>query len=292
MKDPVPLSRFEKLALALGRFTNERALPKRFSQWWLTRPTLEWVKYTIGPRFHVDADGVDKLMESHPDRGVILVSNHRSFFDMYAIMLANFWRGTGWVERIFFPVRSNFFYEQPLGVLINMAIGGGSMYPPVFRDPAKAPLNQVAVDTVTQFLHEPGVIVGMHPEGTRNKGDDAYDMLPAQPGVGQMILSAKPIVVPVFINGLSNDFVGECVASVKGQRRERPIVMVIGDPLDYSAFTQSKPRAALYKKTADLCTDAIKALMPREKELRAKILSGEIGDDGSWLFNLPRYPRR
>ena len=40
--------------------------------------------------------------------------------------------------------------------------------------------------------------------GTRGKGDSPYELLPAHPGVGQIVLQARPIAVPVFVNGLPN----------------------------------------------------------------------------------------
>jgi 1-acyl-sn-glycerol-3-phosphate acyltransferase len=282
MSESVPLSRFEKWSLALARFTNERPLPKRLSHWFLSGPSTAWVKHAIGPRYYTA--GLERVLELRPDRGVIFVSNHRSFFDMYAIMLPLFVRRAAWVQRIFFPVRANFFYESPAGVLVNYAISGGSMYPPIFRDPAKASLNQVAVDKVVALLRSPGVLVGMHPEGTRNKGEDPYELLPAQPGVGQIMLNAKPIVIPIFINGLSNDFVKEIAATRTRSRRERAIVTVFGEPLDYGAMTTSKPRAALYKKTADLVSAKILALAAEERTLRAKIAAGELGDGPAWVM--------
>ncbi len=281
------LTRFERAALDLARFSNERALPKRFLHWFMTK-SVPWIKLTVGPRFYVD--GLERVHAMHPDRGILFVANHRSFFDMYVVMLAMFWRGPGWTRRMFFPVRANFFYEQPIGVLLNYAMGGGSMYPPIFRHPAKAPLNQQALDTVVRLLGEPGVLVGMHPEGTRNRGADPYALLPAQPGVGQMILGARPIVIPLFINGLSNDFLGDCRETYeKGIKRRKPVILVLGEPMDYAEFTTSKPRAALYKKTADRARDAIVACAARERALRAAILDNSLPDTApGWLYNQPR----
>jgi 1-acyl-sn-glycerol-3-phosphate acyltransferase len=235
-------------------------------------------------------DNVDKLRDLNPDRGVVLCANHRSFFDQYLIMLSIWEGGCKWPQRIYFPVRSNFFYDQPLGLFINMAVGGGVMYPPIFRDTAKASLNKEAVERIISFLKVPGNLVGMHPEGTRGKGPDPYEMLPAQPGVGQLVLQAKPIVLPVFINGLSNDFLGDVKLNFQRDiRRTNPVIITFGDPVDYAEFTQRPPRAALYKKTADFIRERILALRPRERELRAACLAGEIPDDHpSWFRNLRR----
>ena len=33
-----------------------------------------------------------------------------------------------------FPVRAPFFYDRPLGIVLNLIASGGCMWPPVFRD--------------------------------------------------------------------------------------------------------------------------------------------------------------
>ena len=294
MSDPAvtslrPLSRFERLALRLARYTNENALTKGALHWFMTQ-SVPWIRLTVGPRFYVE--GLERVHGMQPDRGIMFVANHRSFFDMYVVMLAMFWQGPAWTRRMFFPVRSNFFYEHSLGVLLNYLAGGGSMYPPIFRDPAKAALNQAALDTIVRMLAQPGTLVGMHPEGTRGKGPDPYQLLPAQPGVGQMILASKPmpIVIPLFINGLSNDFLGDCRDTYRPHiKRENPVILVFGEPIDFSDFAGQKPRAALYKKSADRTRTAILACAERERELRAGIVSHAIPDsDPGWLYNIPR----
>jgi 1-acyl-sn-glycerol-3-phosphate acyltransferase len=129
-------------------------------------------------------------------------------------------------------------------------------------------------------------MVGLHPEGTRNQGDP-YKLLPAQPGIGQIVLKSKPLVVPVFINGLSNDFVGSLRSSFRpGAKREDPIIICFGNPVDYDEFLGSKPRAALYKRCADKIARGIADTGQREKQLRAAITSGEIPfSDPNWLWH-------
>ena len=232
-------------------------------------------------------EGLDELLELSPPRGVLLVSNHRSFFDQYVLLTAVYMGPVPWAKRLYFPVRSNFFYDNPAGLLVNMAVAGGAMYPPVYREADRRTLNDEALDEISQILQEPGSIVGIHPEGTRGKGDDPYKLLPAQPGVGKMALAAQPTVLPLFINGLSNDFVqGMKLGLVPSARRTDPIIAVFGKPIDYSEFSKEKPRPTLYKKCADLFMKEIGKLGEREKELRAQALDGSIGDDDPrWLYN-------
>jgi 1-acyl-sn-glycerol-3-phosphate acyltransferase len=280
------LSRMEKTALALGRFANEHPLAKRLQFLFLENLSQPWVKAAIARRVYTE--NLHKLLHLAPDRGVLLASNHRTFFDLWLAMLPLFHNKCAWLEKVFFPVRSTFFYESPAGLLINFAIGGGAMYPPIFRDPRKAARNEKALDRISKFLADPGVLVGIHPEGTRNKGDDPYTLLPAQPGVGQIALRAAPIVIPMFVNGLSN-VVAESVlpAWTPGGRNANPVVIVYGDPIEYSDLASKKPRLALYKNLSDRIHSAIVTLGQREREVRQGIVSGAI-DDGhpGWLIPL------
>jgi 1-acyl-sn-glycerol-3-phosphate acyltransferase len=237
-------------------------------------------------------DNIDWLIAPPSDRGVVFACNHRSFFDSYLYLFALYSSGANWPRKLYFPVRSDFFYDRPLGVMVNLAMGGGCMYPPIYRDRGKRSLNTDALDRVSTFLQTPHSLVGLHPEGTRNQGDP-YELLPAQPGIGQIVLKSKPLVVPVFVNGLSNDFFGSLRTSFEpAAKREHPIIICYGDPVDYDEFLASKPRAALYKRCADKITDAISQLGERERRLRADISSGAIPlSDPHWLWHGPDETR-
>jgi 1-acyl-sn-glycerol-3-phosphate acyltransferase len=286
------LSRIEKLAMAVGRLTNESDRAK-WAQWrYLNVLTKAVVGGAVGRRLYVD--GIDWMLDYQPDRGVVQAANHRSFFDQYVAMLAYHRLGVPWARKMFFPVRSNFFYEKPLGVFVNLLIGAGTMYPPVFRDPAKAELTKEGVNRVIELLQQPGTFVGVHPEGTRGKGPDPYELLPAQPGVGQIVLQAKPIVIPLFINGLPKDdaISGTMENYSRGIRQRNPCILVFGRPVDYSALSVQKPRAALYKKCSDLIMEEIRKLGERERDIRAACVAGDIDDaDPGWLDNRVRARR-
>lgn len=279
------LSPLERATLEFGRFTNERPIPKRLQTAFLRAVTKTWVYPAIGPRVYVD--NVEWFANLEPDRGVVIVSNHRSFFDLYIVMLVLFNYHADWIERVSFPVRANFFYETRLGAVMNLLISGYSMYPPLYRDRNKAALNKDSVERIVQSLQTPGTLVGLHPEGTRNKGTDPYTLLPAQPGVGQIVLQAKPLVVPLFVNGLPNDIrLGIAATYEPNARRDNPVIVTFGEPLDYAEFTKKKPRAALYKRCADKMNQAILSLSDHERELRAACANGDIDDEHpNWLRN-------
>jgi hypothetical protein len=42
-------------------------------------------------------------------------------------------------------------------------------------------IQQVSLSVLVELLQKPGNVIGFHPEGTRNNGDDPYHLLPAQP---------------------------------------------------------------------------------------------------------------
>jgi 1-acyl-sn-glycerol-3-phosphate acyltransferase len=285
------LSRFEKLAVELGRRTNEAPLGKALQTSWLRGVSYGWVRPAIGRRVLVE--GLEDLFALHPERGVLFVANHRSFFDQYVILLACFGARVPWVERLYFPVRANFFYERPLGVFVNYFVSGGAMYPPIFRQKERRELNDVALAKAVKFLDEPGSIVGLHPEGTRGKGPDPYELLPAQPGVGKIALLANPLIIPWWINGLGNNIVDDVRVNFTADvRTTKPVIAIVGKPLDISDLATQKPRPTLYKKCADRLLAASAALAPREKELRAQALAGEIPDDDPrWLtsWNPPKF---
>lgn len=207
----------------------------------------------------LDVGGLEHMFELRPEQGVIICSNHRSFFDMYVIAAVLRTRKVPWVRDMFFPVRTPFFYEKWSGLAVNLLMGGGAMYPPIFRDTAKADLNKLSVDRIVEFLSRPGVVVGMHPEGTRGKGPDPMELLRAQPGVGQMALQSGAPVVPIWIEGLSNDMPRQ-IASNFGVGEARPIILRFGRPVDLSDLAAQRARATVYKRAADRILDAIREL--------------------------------
>jgi 1-acyl-sn-glycerol-3-phosphate acyltransferase len=246
-----------------------------------------WVRAAIAQR--ILTDGLEEAIALRPETGVMVVSNHRSFFDQYIMMLACFMGKAPWAKHLYFPVRANFFYDRPLGVIVNAAIAGGAMYPPIYRQAERRTLNDEALDRMVEIVQTPGNVVGMHPEGTRGKGPDPYQFLPAQPGVGKLALVGKPMVVPAFILGLGNNIAMDIAQNFSKQaRRDHAVIIVFGKPVDYSDLAAEKPRPTLYKKCADRFMAAIKALGDRQRELRAQVNAGEIADDDPrWLNNRP-----
>jgi 1-acyl-sn-glycerol-3-phosphate acyltransferase len=282
-----PLSRIERLALRFGELANEDPRGKWLQNRFLRGVSYVWVRAGIAHRMLVE--GLDDLIALHPGTGVMLVSNHRSFFDQYAMLLACYMGPVPWARRLYFPVRSNFFYDQPLGILVNAAVAGGAMYPPIYRQSDRRALNDDTLDRMVEIVRKPGNVLGMHPEGTRGKGPDPYSFLPAQPGVGKLALIAQPVVIPAFIHGLGNDAVADIRANFsRDARTTRAIILMFGDPIDYADLCVEKPRPTLYKKCADRFMAEVARLTTREKALRTALDAGQIPDDDPrWLANRP-----
>src|ERR1043166_8731607 len=121
----VPLSRIERLAIRFAELANEDPRGKWLQTRFLRGVSYVWVRAGIARRMLVE--GLDDLVALRPETGVMLVSNHRSFFDQYCMLLACYLGPVPWAKRLYFPVRSNFFYDQPLGLLVNAAVAGGAM---------------------------------------------------------------------------------------------------------------------------------------------------------------------
>jgi 1-acyl-sn-glycerol-3-phosphate acyltransferase len=283
----VPLSRLERFAVRFAELANEDRRGKWLQTRFLRGVSYVWVRAAIARRMFVE--GLDDLLGLRPETGVMLVSNHRSFFDQYAMLLACYMGPVPWAKHLYFPVRSNFFYDQPLGVVVNAVVAGGAMYPPIYRQTERRALNDDALERMVEIVRRPGNVLGMHPEGTRGKGPDPYTFLPAQPGAGKLALIAQPVVVPAFIHGLSNNALADIRANLRRDARSAsPIVLVFGAPVDYSDLCVEKPRPTLYKKCADRFMAEIGKLAVRERELRADLAAGRIGeDDPRWLDSRP-----
>ncbi len=222
-----------------------------------------WIHHCTKNLRHVH--GLERLPELDQDKSYILVSNHRSFFDLYVItghLVRN-----GLQHRIVFPVRANFFYDNPAGFVVNGIMSFFAMYPPIFRDRKRAALNLVSLEELSWLIRQGGTFVGIHPEGTRKKDDDPYTFLPAQPGVGRVIHSSRATVIPVFINGLINDLRRQVASNFDHTGRD--IHIVFGEPVDFGELLDKSGSPRTYKALAERCLEVIGELGQEEKRIRA-----------------------
>lgn len=210
--------------------------------------------------------GIENVETTDTDRPLILVANHRSFFDMYTVSSVLF-RRTRRPMNLYFPVRAKFFYTNPVGWIVNLVMGWWSMYPPFFREEGEAKKREFDKFSVRELLRlatdkSPNVI-GFHPEGKRNLNDDPYSFLPAQPGIGKVIYTARPQVIPVFIAGLGNDLPKQILGNWRGGEKVR---IWFGEPLDLNEFYERPDRKRTHKELGDHLMKQIAMLGEKDGE--------------------------
>lgn len=210
----------------------------------------------------------DKFTKIDPSRGVMLVANHRSFFDLFAIV-ARLFTLYGNHHAIFFPVRSTFFYDHPLGQCVNIPLAMGSMYPPIMRDPNRKIWNRFSTDLLVELLKNPRNMVGFHPEGTRSQTKDPYELLPAKPGAGELIYRARPNVVPVFLQGFPR-YAWPGFLHNRGLLKKDVLWahMVMGDPINLEEELSLPDSKETYLTISQKVMKVIGELAEEEKVIR------------------------
>ena len=191
---------------------------------------------------------------------------------MYVVSTTLF-RKTRWRKQLFFPVRGRFYYQNPVGMFVNLVMGWWSMYPPFFVTgknpiPEKRPFDKYSLRRLVQLCTEGGGnVIGFHPEGTRNKNDDPYTFLRPQPGVGRLIKDANPQVLPVFIAGLGNDLPKQVLGNWFGGDKIR---IHFGRQLDLTEFIAKKDQLRTYKEIGEFVMSKIADLGEADRALYAK----------------------
>ncbi|MFN3202053.1 MAG: lysophospholipid acyltransferase family protein [Bradymonadia bacterium] len=214
----------------LGALANEYPISKRLNGYFHRFFTDYWITAAAEREFI----GEHNLPR---DRAVLMVCNHRTFFDYY-LVASRMMKTWSPAPKIYFPVRSKFFYEKPLGGVVNATMSGYSMYPPIYRKDSKGldaesrkALNRYAVGRCVEILNgDQPAIIGFHPEGRRNESEDPYDLLPPKPGAGEIAHRARAAVVPVFIANVDSSFTEQVKKRFKPNAG--PVRIRFGEPLD------------------------------------------------------------
>jgi 1-acyl-sn-glycerol-3-phosphate acyltransferase len=262
------LSPFERFAFRLTWRMNRGAW-KRF--WTFCQRTLGagWIHVSTYNLMRVS--GHEHVEAASRERPLLLVANHRSFFDMYVVSTVLF-RGTSWRKQLFFPVRGRFFYDTLGGLFVNLLMGWWSMFPPFFAGGDNPKTEQREFDKFSMRLlaslarEGAGNVIGFHPEGTRNKAADPYSYLRPQPGVGKLIKDARPQVVPVFIAGLGNDLPKQVLGNWRGGEAVR---VRFGPALDLSEFYDKRDSARTYMEIAAFVMSKIAELGEQDRATQA-----------------------
>jgi 1-acyl-sn-glycerol-3-phosphate acyltransferase len=209
--------------------------------------------------------GLENIEQTDARKPLLLVANHRSFFDMYTVSSVLF-RQTKRPIKLFFPVRAKFFYDSPLGWFVNFVMGWFSMFPPFFREDREIKKREFDKFSMRKLIEicsgGAAHVIGFHPEGKRNLSEDAYSFLPAQPGIGKVIMLARPQVVPVFIAGLGNDLPKQILGNWRGGEKIR---IYFGAPIDLSEFYGKRDSLRTHKEIADFLMLKIGELAKKDK---------------------------
>jgi len=264
------LSFLERTLIAAVRRTFEPGLLSRALQFGQRTVGCGWIHHCTKHLRHVH--GYERLPQFDLGQSYILVANHRSFFDLYVVFGDLVHRGLQ--HRIVFPVRSSFFYDNPLGLFVNGVMSFFAMYPPLFRERKKALMNPLALEELAYLLRRGGMFAGIHPEGTRKRDDDPYSFLPAQRGVGKVIQDARVPVIPVFINGLINDLSRQVRSNF--DRTGQEIFVVFGAPIEFGDLLDQGKSPKVHQAISDRVMQAVSELGQEERKLRAARAGGSF----------------
>ncbi len=97
--------------------------------------------------------------------------------------------------------------------------------------------------------------------------DDAYNFLPAQPGIGKIIMASRPQIVPVFIAGLGNDLPKQIFGNWTGGEKVR---IWFGEPINLLEFYEKSDRLRTHKEIADFLMLKIGELGEKDREAFGK----------------------
>jgi 1-acyl-sn-glycerol-3-phosphate acyltransferase len=176
----------------------------------------------------------------HPERipeegGVILASNHQSYFDPPLVGICSH-RGVHYLAR---KTLLQWPFFGPLFPAMNVI--------PVDRDGN----DMAALKTVIRKIRQ-GEGVVLFPEGTRTRDGN---LQPAQAGVGLVIAKTGAPVVPMRIFGAYEAF-------PRGAKRVRlhPIRVVVGNPIHFSPEELAGADRETYRRLGQRVMDEIAAL--------------------------------
>ena len=257
------LSNVEKIGFRLADKMNRGAW-KRFWTFCQRHIGSLWIK--IATYNLMNVFGLENIEQTDARKPLLIVANHRSFFDMYTVSSVLF-RQTTRPIKLFFPVRAKFFYDSPLGWFVNFVMGWFSMFPPFFREDREVKKREFDKFSMRKLIEicsgGEAHVIGFHPEGKRNLSDDAYSFLPAQPGIGKVIMASRPQVVPIFIAGLGNDLPKQILGNWRGGEKIR---IYFGLPIDLSEFYEKRDSLRTHKEIADFLMQKIGELAEEDKK--------------------------
>ena len=231
----------------------------------------EVLQYTMGAIFirsvtarRTCVYGMEHVQGATLDRPLLLVANHRSYFDMFVVS-SEIYRQTGVRRHLYFPIMGTHYYQSLTGMLINSTIGFWTMFPPLFAKVTHKEIDRHSLETLVGLSSEgQGTMIGIHPEGGRNTNPDPYTFRRVQPGTGRIIHAGRPTVIPVFIVGLENTLWDQIAANWRGTS---PIRIHFGPPVDLTDMYGLPSKGSTYKTITDYVMDRVRDLMEQDRAI-------------------------
>jgi 1-acyl-sn-glycerol-3-phosphate acyltransferase len=255
------LSPFERRAFELVERMNRGAW-KRFWVFCQRQVNARWIGWLSRPQLEVF--GFEHVERTSGARPLLLVANHRTVFDLIVVTEVLFRRLDRPIQ-INFPIRGRGYYQSVSGVLTNFVAGFWAMYPPLFARPTHAAFDRYAVELLIGLCREgPGNVIGIHPEGGRNKDSDPYTFRKIQPGTGRIIHAARPQVIPVFVAGLSNSLPRQIANRWK---RREPIRVHFAPEPDLSSLLAMPAKGSTYKALTERVMEEVRRLAEQDRAL-------------------------
>lgn len=261
------LTGFDRFAVSSITALNKNPVTKYLSYLFTRYVSHQWIQAVVGRRLQIT--GREHVETLDPSKGVLIVANHRTMWDLYVgcstLLLLNDRR---W--RMYFPVKRTFFYTHPVGWLVNLGISAGGMWPPMTQTLDRQGHNAAGLVELTQVLAERGTLVGIHPEGTRNKSPDPLTFLRAKGGIGRVVKACDPevLVLPFYMDGLSDSLKLEFQRGFArpGPGREPPLRQVWGKPFPVSTIDRTQPPKVIARDLLQRVHDLGSSLPPAQPD--------------------------
>ena len=260
INDPLPpevcavLSPLERVSMEMALRMN-REPAKGLWTWCQSALGATWIRLVTGRLLRVH--GFEHVETSFARGPILLVANHRSYFDMF-VVASTLHRQLAGRKRFYFPVIGQYYYQSLVGLALNQVFAFWSMFPPLFALPTHSASDRYALDLLVELCARgPGSILGIHPEGGRNLDPDPYSFMRFQPGTGKIIHTARPIVIPTFIAGLDNNLPRQVKRNWTGGE---PIRVWFAPAMALEEYLALPSKGSTYKRITDAVMAEVRAL--------------------------------
>lgn len=231
------------------------------------RFVMEGLRSTFFPCARFDIEGVENIPRHGP---VILVGNHRSYFD--AVAMANVVRHSGRSVRFLgkkelfdIPLLGSFFAAAG-GIRVDRGEGGTESY------------------DMAALALEGGEMVGLLPEGTIPRGEAFFDpVLKGKTGAARLAATSRAPVIPVGMWGTDKVWPRSSSLPNLLNLSNPPTVKIrVGEPVELKYRSPAADTTRIMSAISDLLPpEARETQVPTAGELRSTYPGGRLPADDS-----------